>query len=570
MSPAISGSIPVCALLLGVVLQCLLAPLLSSRGKGWLAFATSLVALAAVLAIWPTTLAGKALDYSLFTWDGPISLVFHIDGLSQLFALMATGIGTTVLLYCVGYMARDRGATRFYILMLIFIAGLINLVYSSSLFIMYFSWEIIGLCSFLLVGFWYQQQEAASGARKVLVMTHIAGYGLLAAIILLYTRTGSLLWTDPRVAASFSTGLFVLVLVSAIAKSVQFPLHTWIPDAMAAPTPVCALLHAACYVKAGVYVIARLYSLGMWPAGGLTTLTWIGTVTLLVGVLFAMVQTDLKRLLAFHTVSQIGYIMLGLGLGSPLGIAAGLLHCLNHGLFKSGLFLVAGAVQQATGTRDMNRLGGLLRRMPKTAFMWIILAGSISGVPLLSGFVSKWLIYTAALDSGQAIPAVIAWIGSILTAFSFLKATSAVFLGQARSETASVHEAPRTMLAGIAILTIGSVVMGIAPQIAVHYVINPLLTSVHMSPVISISWLGLTAAGENWFVTAGLAFSIIAVGAGFLIYRLARRPAQLSASSTVPEDCTCPACRIRRTGSCSFPPYDSPLVSLSRGKNATR
>jgi len=516
------GSIPICVLLAGVVLQWLLARVLSSCGKGWLAFATGLAALGAVLAIWPTALAGESLDFRLFTWDGPIAMVYHIDGLSQLFALMATGIGAAVLLYSVGYMAKDRAPTRFYVLILIFIAGLVNLVYSANLFLMYLSWEIIGLCSFMLVGFWYQQREAAVGARKVLVMTHIAGYGLLAAIILLYTGTGSTLWTDPRVAASFSTGLFILVLVAATAKSVQFPLHTWIPDAMAAPTPVSALLHAACYVKAGVYLIARLYSLGMWPTSWMTTLTWLGTITILVGVLFAMIQTDLKRLLAFHTVSQIGYMMLGLGLGTPLGIAAALLHCLNHGLFKGGLFLCAGAVQQATGTRDMDRLGGLVRHMPRTTLMWLILAGSISGVPFLSGFVSKWLIYVAAINVGQPVPALAAWVASIFTAFSFLKATSAVFFGNERPETANSREAPRTMLAGIAILAVGSVVLGVAPQIAINYAINPLLTSLHMASIINVSWLGLTAAGNNWFATGGLVISMVAIGAGFAIYRLSR------------------------------------------------
>ena len=184
-------------------------------------------------------------------------------------------------------------------------------------------------------------------------------------------------------ATAFTSGIFLLMLAAAVAKSVQFPLHTWIPDAMAAPTPVSALLHAACYVKAGVYLVARMHSFGPWPVSWQFLVIWIGTVTMVVGVLYAMVQHDLKRLLAFHTVSQIGYMMLGLGLSTSLGNAAeGLLHCLNHGLFKGGLFLCAGAVQKAAGTRDMDRLGGLGRRMPYTMASWLIGAGAISGVPL--------------------------------------------------------------------------------------------------------------------------------------------------------------------------------------------
>lgn len=518
--------LPLAALLGGLILELGLARLLSARGKGWLAFASSLVALGGVLALWPTILRGQALDARLLIWDGPATLTYHVDGLSFLFALMAAGIGAVVLLYTIDYMAKDRAATRFYALMLAFIAGLIHLVYTADLFLFYLSWEVIGLCSFLLVGHWYQQGEAAAGARKVLVMTHLAGYGLLAAVLLLYARTGSTLWTDPQIAAAFSTGLFLLMLLAAIAKSVQFPLHTWIPEAMAAPTPVSALLHAACYVKAGVYLIARLHSLGPWPVEWQMLVIWIGTATMLVGVLYAIVQSDLKRLLAFHTVSQIGYMALGLGLGTPLGLAAGLLHCLNHGLFKGGLFLCAGAVQHAAGTRDMNRLGGLAGRMPTTTLLWLVQAGSIVGVPLLSGFVSKWLLYNAALEAGQLVPALVAWLVSVLTAFSFLKATSGVFLGSESPAATHSHESPQPMLIGGMILAAASLGVGVAPQVVIRYLINPLLPALGVQPVIGISWLGLTVGSGAWFATGGLILALAAVGVAALIYWLAqpRRP----------------------------------------------
>jgi NADH:ubiquinone oxidoreductase subunit 5 (subunit L)/multisubunit Na+/H+ antiporter MnhA subunit len=168
--------------------------------------------------------------------------------------------------------------------MLLFLAGMIHLVYTADLFLLYFSWEFVGLCSFFLVGFWYRQKEAAYGARKVLTMTHLAGYGLLVAVVLLHLRVGSTLWTDPRVGSALTTGIFGLILISVAAKSVQFPLYTWIPDAMAAPTPVSALLHAACYVKAGVYLIARLRTITPWPVSWGLTVSWLGAGTLLVGV----------------------------------------------------------------------------------------------------------------------------------------------------------------------------------------------------------------------------------------------------------------------------------------------
>lgn len=510
--------VPIGILLAGVILEGLLAGLLSARAKGWLAFLSSLGGLIGVLGLWPAMLAGRTVDVAFGLWDGPIQLAYHIDGVSFLFALMAAGIGSAVLLYSVGYMEKEKGTTRFFVLMLVFIAGLIHLVYTADLLLLYLSWEIVGLCSFLLVGFWYRLPEAAYGARKVLTMTHLAGYGLLAAVILLFVRTGSTLWTDARVQGAMTTGTFFLMLIAAVAKSVQFPLHTWIPDAMAAPTPVSALLHAACYVKAGVYLVARLHSMGHWPISWSLTVSWLGAATLLIGVLFALAQHDLKRLLAFHTVSQIGYMMLGLGLGTPLGIAAGLFHCVNHGLFKGSLFLCAGAVQHACGTRDMDRLGGLGRRMPHTMGVWLLAAGGIAGVPLLNGFVSKWLLYSAALDAHQPILALIPWIGSILTVFSFMKATSGVFLGSPGSSTGDAHEVSWTMVAGSGVLSAGCVLFGVAPQLAVTYLINPLLPAVGCAALSGVSWFGLTAGQGVWFATGGCLLGVIALAFAALIY----------------------------------------------------
>ena len=394
-----------CSLLLGAALQLLVARLFSARTKGILAFLACLPAVLAVALTAPWVRAGQAIDLNLFHWDGPLALAFHVDALSILFALMGTGLGAFVLLYSISYMEHDNSATRFYASMLVFITGFVGLVFSANLFFFYLCWELVGLCSFSLVGFWYTNREAVAGARKVLLMTHIAGYGLLAAILTIYFRTGSALWTNPAVAQAFTGGVFVLMLVALVAKSVQVPLHTWIPEAMAAPTPVSALLHAACYVKAGVYLACRMHSFGAWPqsggfAWGGASLVWIGTITMAVGVMYAMVQTDLKRMLAFSTVSQIGYMMMGIGIGTPLAIAAGLLHCLNHGFFKGGLFLTAGSVQHAAGTRDMNQLGGLATKMPRTTISWLIGVGSMMGIPLMSGFASKWMLYAAALQSG--------------------------------------------------------------------------------------------------------------------------------------------------------------------------
>ena len=520
MSDRLLVIFPFLALMIGVALEALFAGVFSSRAKGWLAFLSGLTSLAGVVAAWPGVVAGRVVDVRFGTWDGPIQLAYHLDGLSLMFALMGAGIGTAVLLYAVTYMDREKGTTRFFSLILIFIAGLIHLVYTADLFIFYLNWELVGLCSFLLVGFWYNQPEAAYGARKVFTITHLAGYGLLAGVLLLFHRTGSTLWTDPKVQGALTTGIFLLMIVSAVAKSVQFPLNTWIPFAMFAPTPVSALLHAACYVKAGVYLIARLHSMGAWPESWSAIVSIIGAITLLTGALFALAQKDLKRLLAYSTISQIGYMVLGLGIGTPLAIAAGLFHCLNHGLFKGSLFLCAGSVQHACGTRDMDRLGGLGRRMPGTMAIWLVASASIAGLPLLNGFVSKWLLFNAALEARQPLLALVPWIGSVLTLFYFLKATSGVFLGSDGDATEHAHEASWQMLAGSGVLAAACLVLGVAPQLAIKYVLNPLLPALGVQPLAGVSWFGFTAGQGAWYATGGLALSLIALSFGAIVYWL--------------------------------------------------
>jgi multicomponent Na+:H+ antiporter subunit A len=509
-----------CSLLLGAALQILVAPLFSARTKGILAALSCLPAALAVAATTRLVQAGQSIDLNLLRWDGPLALVLHVDALSVLFALMGTCLGGFVLLYSIGYMAHDKAATRFYCSMLIFIGGFVGLVFSANLFLFYLCWEVVGLCSFSLVGFWYTNPEAVAGARKVLLMTHIAGYGLLAAILMIYVRTGSALWTDPAVAHAFTGGVFGLMLVSLVAKSVQFPLHTWIPEAMAAPTPVSALLHAACYVKAGVYLAARMHSFGAWPPAWGASLVWIGTATMAIGVMYAMVQTDLKRMLAFSTVSQIGYMMMGLGIGTPLAIVAGLLHCLNHGFFKGGLFLTAGSVQHAAGTRDMNKLGGLAALMPRTTLSWLIGVGSMMGIPLMSGFASKWMLFTAALQANWAVPAMIAWIASLGTVFLGAKATSAVFLGPTTEATKDAHESPPTMVWGMAFMALGSVVLGVAPQLAVNYLLNPILGALQLTAV-QVTWFGLSSNAGSFSTMGGLVLAVVSIVLGGLIYAIA-------------------------------------------------
>lgn len=517
--------LPLAALGAGILLQLALDRALSPQGKGWLAFVSGLVALAGVLILLPTTAQGGVVDSTLFRWDQNVPMQYHIDGLSLIFALMATGIGSAILLYCIHYMAHEAaGVTRFYALLLTFIAGLVSLVYSANLLLAYLSWEVVGLCSYFLVGFWYKETAAANGARKVLIMTHLPGYGLLAAILLLYHQSGTFLWTDPAIGAAFTTGIFTLMLVAAMAKSVLFPLHTWIPEAMNAPTPVSALLHSACYVKAGVYLIARMYSFTAWPPTWNNVVLALGCATILVGALFALVQTDLKRLLAFSTISQLGYIVTGLGLGTNLGLAAGLFYCLSHGLFKGTLFLCAGAVQHATGTRDMRHLGGLAGRMPHTARIWLIAAGAIVGVPLTNGFVAKWLLLDAALEANQAVVVIIAWLVSIFTAFYMLKATVSTFYGDmpAWLQERQVHEAEPSMLSGMSLLAALCLLFGLAPQLLMQGLVAPAVNNLGFNWTVTLSWLGLRTTSAGVQITMGAGIALLALLVGWLGYGLAR------------------------------------------------
>lgn len=515
--------LPTAVLFVGAALEIALGGVLSRAAKGWLAVAVALAALGAVCPLLPEVREGQALAATLAGWDTGIGLAYHVDGLSVLFMLMGTGIGAAILLYSVRYMEHEeQGVTRFYALMLVFIGGLVLLVCSANLLVLYFAWELIGLCSYFLVAFWYRSQVAADGARKVLVITHIAGYGLFAAIIFVHARTGSWLWTDPAAAGAFSAGVVILMLVAAMAKSVMYPLHSWIPEAMNAPTPVSALLHSACYVKAGVFLVARMYSMGPWHAAGGKFLLLVGCTTMFVGVVFALAQTDLKRLLAFHTVSQLGYIVTGLSLGTGLGVAAGLYYIVSHALFKGTLFMCAGAIQHATGTRDLRQLGGLYARMPRTMLIWIVAAASISGVPLTTGLVAKWMVFDAALEARQAVVLLVAWVASLLTAFSFLKATVSAFFGSPAPELRArqVNEVPASMQLGMGVLAFLCVLFGVAPQLLLDPVIAPAVRSLGFAWEIQPSWFGVTTASGAVGVTVGAALVLTAAALGAGAYRL--------------------------------------------------
>ncbi|NMC83924.1 MAG: NADH-quinone oxidoreductase subunit L, partial [Anaerolineaceae bacterium] len=489
----------------GIIIQLIFGKILKTKVKGWVAFTFGLASFLSIVSMAPAIINGQTVKVSLLPWQAESPFSLYFDGLSLLFGLMATGIGSAILFYCIDYMSHEHNTTRFYSLMLTFIMGLIGLVSAQNLLMVYLCWEIIGLCSYFLVGFWYTENVAVKGARKVLIMTHIPGYALLIAILLLYKGSGTFVWTDPALAAQFNTGIFILVLIAAMAKSVMFPLNTWIPEAMNAPTPVSALLHSACYVKAGVYLVARMFSITAWHPSWNVILIAVGCVTMVMGALYALIQTDLKRLLAYSTISQLGYIMTAFGLGTPFGLLAGAFYVFSHGLFKGTLFLCAGAVQHATGTRDMRNLGALAKKMPGTTIIWLIAAASIIGVPLTNGFVAKWLLYDAALKSGAWVVIIIAWLVSSFTAFYIMKATVSVFFGEMPVELKKqkIEDASPLMLAGMGVLAAASLLFGIAPQLLVKWIAAPALSAMNVSLPTDVTFLGLQVNGGGAPITAG-------------------------------------------------------------------
>lgn len=389
------------ALLLG------LGPKLAGRGAWSTVFAISLLAL---LLLW-----GQEPAFStvwLETGGFSLTVGLSLTPLSWLVALLVAGAGVLVGLYAVGYLADEPGRTRFYAALSFFIGAMLTLVLSNSLLLLFAAWEAVGLASYLLIGFWYERDDARRAALNAFLMTRLGDLGLLLGWVWVLVRLGT---TDiDSFLGAVAQGTFpvgeltpvaLLFLLGAIGKSAQLPLTAWLPDAMAGPTPVSALIHSATMVAAGVYLLVRLFPLFEAAPGALAVIFWVGALTALFAALVATAQTDLKRVLAWSTVSQLGEMVLVLGLG---GAYAATFHLVTHAAFKATLFLAAGAVGQTLGTYDMKQMGGLARRMPLTAFAFGAAALTLAGVPPLSAFWSEEAILAqAATSQPLALPLVV-------------------------------------------------------------------------------------------------------------------------------------------------------------------
>jgi len=438
------------------------------RLSGYISIAAVFVSMC--LSIWAllSVMSAPSHDIAIpgFDWliiEGGISLHFGIimDSLTAIMLIVVTVVSLMVQIYSQSYMHDDPGYHRYYAFMSLFTASMLGLVLADNLLMMFIFWELVGLCSYLLIGFWFNRPAAASAAKKAFIVTRIGDLGFLAAILLLFSQTGTLdiaqlhaMAIAGTLAGAVLTWAAIGIFLGAVGKSAQFPLHVWLPDAMEGPTPVSALIHAATMVAAGVFLVARMYPLFEHSPEALSTVAIIGGVTAIFAASMALVMTDIKRVLAYSTISQLGYMMLGLGVG---GVAIGIFHLFNHAFFKALLFLGAGSVNHATGTFDIRRMGGLCKLMPWTYATFLIASLSIIGIWPLSGFWSKDEILTSALDS-QPVLFSLAMITVFITAFYMFRVVFLTFGGKYHGDT-KPHESSPVMIVPmvvLAILAIGS------------------------------------------------------------------------------------------------------------------
>ena len=479
------------------LVSCLFVPLIAKYGaklRDYFVIVIAAVTAALAFSLIPGVFFGngQALSISI-PWIAGIEAGVYIDPLSILFTALIAFFGLIILVYSLGYMKGEEGLTRYYFYMLLFIGSMIGLVISNNLLQMFIFWEMVGLCSYALVSFWYKRKEAVNAGNKVFIMTRIGDASLLAAIGLLYAAPlvgghaiASFNFSDiitsltaAAKAGTLNTGLFVpiffLVLGGAIAKSAQLPLFTWLYSAMEAPTSVSALLHAATMVKAGIYLLARFILIATVAAPLILalqplwfpTVAWIGVLTAFVGATLAATTTDIKGVLAYSTVSQIGFMMAALGVAiagaATVGWFASLFHMVSHAFFEGLGFLLAGGIIHAIGTRDMRLMGGLRKAMPVSFALMLVMVITTSGLPPFAAFFSKGLIISSVANI-NVIQAILLYATAAITFAYCIRMLSLVFMGKEseRLQQQQVHEAPKVMLIPAAVLSVLCVVWGLS------------------------------------------------------------------------------------------------------------
>ena len=422
--------------------------------------------------------SGGSHTVPLWTWveagSFSASMSFLIDPLSTIMLLVVAGVGFLVHVYAVGYMHGDPGYPRFFTYLNLFMLSMFLLVLGDNYLVMFVGWEGVGLCSYLLIGFWYEKQSASDAGKKAFIVNRIGDAGFLLGMFLIWTLTGSLTYAEvfkaaPEMSAAAASAVGLLLFVGAVGKSAQIPLYVWLPDAMEGPTPVSALIHAATMVTAGVYMVARTSPIYVMGPDAMSVIAIVGALTGLFAASIGLVQNDIKRVLAYSTVSQLGFMFMALGVGA---FAAGIFHLMTHAFFKGLLFLGSGSVIHALHhapedqQQDMRYMGGLKDKMPITYWTFLIGAIAIAGVPPLAGFWSKDEILANAFFTGHYTVWIMGTVAAFMTAFYMFRLIFMTFHGEMRVDHHArehIHESPATMTVPLIILAVLSVIGGVIP-----------------------------------------------------------------------------------------------------------
>ena len=483
------------------------AHLLGDKFRNAFAVVSSVITAGIALMLIPQIKAGSSFS---FEWLPNIRVGISLDALSVNLVCVAAVIGALIVLYSVKYMEKEDGLLRYYSLVLLFIGSMIGLVLSDNFLTLYIFWEIVGLCSYALIGFFYRDPKAVRAGIKAFMTTRIGDVGLLIGILLLYVNTGTfnineIIAQVPAIPAVILAVAAFGFMLGAIGKSAQVPLHVWLPDAMEAPTTISALIHAATMVNAGVYLMARVFPIFHGVPYWGVTLAWVGAITALLSASMALVEKDLKRILAYSTVSQLGFMMFSIGVG---GLFASQFHLMSHAIFKALLFLCAGSIIHAAGTRNVNEMGGLFSKMKITAICFGAGALALMGIPVLNGFFSKDLILAAGYASGNYLPFILICIAAVFTILYSLRTFSKVFLGKEASSHA--HDAPWQMTFPLIVLASASLVSWLLGPVfserlmasgihVEHLVFAEFMKEIFLSPVTLISLAIITAGLLSYF-----------------------------------------------------------------------
>jgi len=439
----------------------------------WVAVPALLASFVTSCLVFARVWSGETWTGDLFTWvvagTFKTAVTAQVDQLSAVMLLVVTGVGFLIHVYSAGYMHDDPGYARFFTYLNMFVFSMVMLVLAGNFLVLYVFWEAVGLCSYLLIGFWYEKKSASDAGKKAFIVNRVGDFGFGLGIMLIWVTFGTLNYAEvfAKADASVATGTYLaialLLFMGATGKSAQLPLFTWLPDAMEGPTPVSALIHAATMVTAGVYMVARCHRLFEMAPLSLEIVAWVGGLTAVFAATIGLVQTDIKRVLAYSTISQLGYMFVGVGVGA---YAAGVFHLVTHALFKALLFLGAGSVIHGLGgEQDLRKMGGLAPRMMTTTVTFLIGAFGLAGVPPLAGFFSKDEILASAFHEHHYFLWALLMAGAFMTAFYTFRLVFLAFFGAPRmsKEVAHhIHESPPSMTVPLIVLAIGTVVAGLA------------------------------------------------------------------------------------------------------------